>query len=425
MPSRIWTLILEISVYMAQFPSQSVAQKSYDYRTLGLGYANLGSLLMVQGIPYDSPEGRAQCGAITALMHAASYATSAEIAAEVGPFPRYRGQPRGDAARHPQSSPGRLQRAGRRVRRPDHHAGRHRRALLPRLSAARPPARNPTACWSSARSTATATPRSPCIAPTGTIGLVMDCDTTGVEPDFALVKFKKLAGGGYFKIINASIPPALHGSATRRSRSTTSSATARAPARSKAARTSTAPASRPRASPTRSCQRIESQLAGAFELPFVFNRWTLGDDFLQERSASPKSSSTRPGFDLLDALGFTAAADRRGQRLRLRHHDHRRRPAPEARALPGLRLRQQVRQDRPAVPVGRVAHPHDGGGPAVHLRRDLQDDQHAALGHHRRRQESVPAELAVDAQGQRPLSRRLEAEPAAQHGRRRRHASRS
>ena len=75
---------------MAQFPSVSVAQKSYDFRTLGLGYANLGSLLMVQGIPYDSPEGRAQCGAITALMHAASYATSAEMAAEVGPFPRYR-----------------------------------------------------------------------------------------------------------------------------------------------------------------------------------------------------------------------------------------------------------------------------------------------------------------------------------------------
>ena len=91
-----------------------MAQKSYDYRTLGLGYANMGSLLMVQGIPYDSPEGRAQCGAITALMHAASYATSAEIAAEVGPFPRYRGQPRAHAARRPQPSPGRLQRAARR-----------------------------------------------------------------------------------------------------------------------------------------------------------------------------------------------------------------------------------------------------------------------------------------------------------------------
>ena len=86
---RLWTLILEISVYMAQFPSAAVAQKSYDYRTLGLGYANLGALLMVQGIPYDSLEGRAQCGALTALMHCVSYATSAEIAAEQGAFPRY------------------------------------------------------------------------------------------------------------------------------------------------------------------------------------------------------------------------------------------------------------------------------------------------------------------------------------------------
>ena len=112
-PARLWTLILEISVYMAQFPSVSVAQKSYDFRTLGLGYANLGSLLMVQGIPYDSPEGRGQCAAISALMHAVSYATSAEMAAEVGPFPRYRGQPRSHAPRHPQPSPRRLQRAQR------------------------------------------------------------------------------------------------------------------------------------------------------------------------------------------------------------------------------------------------------------------------------------------------------------------------
>ena len=110
---RLWTLILEITVYMAQFPSEPVAQKSYDFRTLGLGYANLGALLMVQGIPYDSPEGRAQCGALTALMHAGSYATSAEIAAEVGPFPRYEANRERDAARHPQPPPRRLQRRRR------------------------------------------------------------------------------------------------------------------------------------------------------------------------------------------------------------------------------------------------------------------------------------------------------------------------
>jgi ribonucleotide reductase alpha subunit len=87
--TRLWTIVLEISVYMAQFPSVPVAQKSYDYRTLGLGYANLGTLLMVQGIPYDSPQGRAIAGALTAIMHCGAYAASAEMAAEIGPFPRY------------------------------------------------------------------------------------------------------------------------------------------------------------------------------------------------------------------------------------------------------------------------------------------------------------------------------------------------
>src|SRR5262249_46315943 len=86
---RLWTLILEISVYMAQLPSRTVAQRTYDHRTLGLGYANMGALLMVQGFPYDSNEGRNLCAAITALMHATAYATSAEIAAEIGPFVRF------------------------------------------------------------------------------------------------------------------------------------------------------------------------------------------------------------------------------------------------------------------------------------------------------------------------------------------------
>ena len=205
---RLWTLVLEISVYMAQFPSVAVAQKSYDFRTLGLGYANLGSLLMVQGIPYDSAEGRAQCGALTALMHAAAYATSAEIAAEIGPFPRY------EANRE----------AMLRVIR------NHRRATYNRpatdyegltvfpvgidericpdylLQAAR---RESDRMLELGEKHGYRNAQVSVIAPTGTIALVMDCDTTGVEPDFALVKFKKLAGGGYFKIINASIPPAL------------------------------------------------------------------------------------------------------------------------------------------------------------------------------------------------------------------------
>ena len=281
-------------------------------------------------------------------MHAASYATSAEIAAEVGPFPRYEANRDAMLRVDPQPSPGRLQRAGRRVRGADHHArSASIRSYCPAylLDAARRESRPHAA--SSARSTATATPRSRCIAPTGTIGLVMDCDTTGVEPDFALVKFKKLAGGGYFKIINASIPPALRPARLlRRSRSTTSSATAAAPARCDGC-----PHINPRQPQGQGLHRRRARSASRRSCPAPSS---CRSSSTAGRSATTSATSTlgftqeqleSPGFDLLTALGFTQAADRRGQRLRLRHHDHRRRAAPEAGALPGLRLRQQVRQD--------------------------------------------------------------------------------
>jgi ribonucleoside-diphosphate reductase alpha chain len=301
--TRIWTLILEISVYMAQFPSKVVAQKSYDYRTLGLGYANMGTLLMVQGIPYDSPEGRAQCAALSALMHAASYVMSAEMAGEVGPFRRY------EANRD----------AMLRV------VGNHRRAAynapvkeyegltIPPvgldesycpdylLQAARKESDLMVTCgekygFRNAQVT--------CIAPTGTIALVMDCDTTGVEPDFALVKFKKLAGGGYFKIINASIPPALQrlgysqgqiddiirycrGSGTLEGCPHVNRASLKAKGFTDEILT-----------------KIESQLGSAFDLSFVFNRWTLGEAFLKSLSFK-EEQFTAPSFDLLSALDFS------------------------------------------------------------------------------------------------------------------------
>ena len=291
--TRLWTLILEISVYMAQFPSVSVAQKSYDFRTLGLGYANLGSLLMVQGIPYDSPEGRGQCGAISALMHAASYATSAEMAAEVGPFPRF------EANREA------MLRVVRNHRRAAYNAPREEYEGLtitpvgiderycpglPAEAARRECDRMLELGEKHGYRNAQVT----CIAPTGTIALVMDCDTTGVEPDFALVKFKKLAGGGYFKIINASIPPALarlgytpkqiedivrycRGAGTLHGCPHINPASLRA-----------------KGFTDEVLQRIEAQLPGVFELPFVFNRWTLGDDVLHRASsASPRSRSRR------------------------------------------------------------------------------------------------------------------------------------
>jgi ribonucleoside-diphosphate reductase alpha chain len=301
--SRVWTLILEISVYMAQFPSQSVAQKSFDYRTLGLGYANLGTLLMVQGIPYDSQEGRAQCGAITSLMHAASYAMSAEIAAEVGPFVRF------------QANKDAMLRVVRNHRRaayntpaseyegltikpvaiderfcPDYlvHAAREESDLMMQLGEKHG--------YRNAQVT--------CIAPTGTIALVMDCDTTGVEPDFALVKFKKLAGGGYFKIINASIPPALQRLGYSAKQIDEIVKYCKGTGSLEGCPVINRTSLKAKEFTDEVLQRIDSQLPGAFDLNFVFNRWTIGDEVLKAIGFKEEQFSA-VGFNLLEALGFT------------------------------------------------------------------------------------------------------------------------
>jgi ribonucleoside-diphosphate reductase alpha chain len=301
---RLWTLILEISVYMAQFPSVVVAQKSFDYRTLGLGYANLGSLLMVQGIPYDSPEGRARCGAITALMHAAAYAMSAEIAAEIGPFPRY------FANRET------TLRVIRNHRRAAYNAPKEEYEGLTIVPVGLDPQVCPPDLLAAARRESDRmlelgekhgyrNAQVTVIAPTGTIGLVMDCDTTGVEPDFALVKFKKLAGGGYFKIINASIPPALArlGYAPRQIEDVVrycrgTGTLIGCPHLNSAAL-------KAKGFTDEVLKRIESLLPGAFELSFVFNRFTVGDDFCQKALGLKTEQVEAPGFDLLSALGFT------------------------------------------------------------------------------------------------------------------------
>ena len=301
---RVWTLILEISVHMAQFPSVPVAQKSFDFRTLGLGYANLGALLMVQGIPYDSPEGRAQCAALTAIMHSGSYAASAEIAAEVGPFPRY------EANRDAMLRVIRNHRRAAYAAAPAEYEGLtvFPVPIDPRLC---PSDLLAAACREADRMLELGeqygyrNAQVTVIAPTGTIGLVMDCDTTGIEPDFALVKFKKLAGGGYFKIINQSVPPALAklgytpwqiDDVVRYCRGAGSLAGC------------------PHVNPGTlkakgftddALLKVEQQLPGAFELPFVFNRWTLGDDFLAHQLGIPKGVYEAPNFDLLAHLGFT------------------------------------------------------------------------------------------------------------------------
>src|SRR5476651_63757 len=204
---RVWTIVLEISVLMAQFPSKEVAQLSYDYRTLGLGYANLGSALMVNGIPYDSDKARAIGGAITAIMTGTAYATSAEMSRELGPFRMY-----GLNKHH-------MLRVMRNHRYAAYNSTENYEALE-----IHPPGINPKYCpdyllsaacnaWDKALEMGEKygyrNAQTTVIAPTGTIGLVMDCDTTGIEPDFALVKFKKLSGGGYWKIINQAVPNAL------------------------------------------------------------------------------------------------------------------------------------------------------------------------------------------------------------------------
>jgi ribonucleoside-diphosphate reductase alpha chain len=220
---RLWTIVLEVSVLMASFPSENIARLSYKFRTLGLGYANLGAMLMQAGIPYDSAKGRAICGALTAILTGESYAASAEMAKELGAFPGYE-ENKADMLR--------VMRNHRRAAYDVTHNGAAKKSagayeklpiepvgidesqfadndpMAPRqlLGAARE-------CWDRAYSLGERhgyrNAQTTVIAPTGTIGLLMDCDTTGVEPDFALVKFKKLAGGGYFKIANQSLPPAL------------------------------------------------------------------------------------------------------------------------------------------------------------------------------------------------------------------------
>jgi len=303
---RLWTLILETSVYMAQFPSKPVAQLSFDYRTLGLGYANLGALLMVQGIPYDSPEGRAQAAALTSIMHACSYAASAEIASEVGPFERY------EANREA------MQRVVRNHRRGAYNVPDSEYEGLSITPVGIDPRYCPVYLLEAAKADSDRmvalgekhgyrNAQVTVIAPTGTIGLVMDCDTTGIEPDFSLVKFKKLAGGGYFKIINASIPPALTKLGYNpkqveeivrycKGAGTLVGCPHINPVSLKA-----------KGFDEEALQKVETTLPGAFELPFVLNRWTLGDDFLGDSLGIKKEVFEAPTFDLLAHLGFSRA----------------------------------------------------------------------------------------------------------------------
>lgn len=300
---RLWTIVLEITVLMAQYPSREIAWNSYRFRTLGLGYANLGSLLMTMGLPYDSDQARAVAAAITAIMTGEAYATSAEMAAVLGPFPAF-----------PENREHML-RVIRNHRRaaydahPEEYEGLH----------IAPQGLDPTHCppdllraareaWDRALELGERygyrNAQATLLAPTGTIGLLMDCDTTGIEPDFALVKFKKLAGGGYFKIVNRSVAPALErlGYAPEQIEdilryvlgTLSLDGTPHINRESLRARGFT----------DDDLARIEAALPGVFELRHAFSPYVLGEATMRRLGFTPEQWS-QPGFDLLTTLGFT------------------------------------------------------------------------------------------------------------------------
>ena len=301
---RLWTVVLEISVMMAQFPSRRIAELSYEYRTLGLGYANIGGLLMSSGIPYDSDEARAIAGSLTAIMTGVAYATSAEMASELGTFPMFK--------------PNR-ENMLRVIR-------NHRRAAYGETSGYESLSVNPVAlihadnpdqdlvvhakaAWDKALELGEKhgyrNAQATVIAPTGTIGLVMDCDTTGIEPDFALVKFKKLAGGGYFKIINRAVPEALRTLGYSESQIAEIEAYAVGHGNLNQAPAINPSTLKAKGFTAEKVDAVNAALKSAFDIKFVFNQWTLGADFLKATLKVSDEQMADMSFNLLDHLGFS------------------------------------------------------------------------------------------------------------------------
>ncbi|MDC0399647.1 vitamin B12-dependent ribonucleotide reductase [Alphaproteobacteria bacterium] len=302
--TRLWTITLEIAVMMAQFPSKEIAIRSYDYRTLGLGYANIGGLLMAAGYSYDSNEGREICGAITAIMTGVSYSTSAEMAGELGPFKRYT-----ENAKH-------MLRV----------IGNHRNAAYGGVSkyenlTVTPVPLNPQNCpnpklsraaekaWDQAlelgKKNGFRNAQATVIAPTGTIGLVMDCDTTGIEPDFAIVKFKKLAGGGYFKIINQVVPEALKNLGYTESQTNEIINYAVGHGTLVGSTAINHDSLESKGFGPDEIKLVETAVANAFDIKFAFNKWSLGEEFCTETLGFTNEQLNDVSFDMLVALGFS------------------------------------------------------------------------------------------------------------------------
>ena len=301
---RFWTLTLEISVLMAQFPSKEIAQLSYECRTLGLGFANIGGLLMAAGHSYDSDEGRAICGAISAVMTGIAYATSAEIAKEVGPFPNHKKN-----AKH-------MMRVME-----NHRLAAHGKASGYKGLSILPVPLDIKSCPDKALTDAAKNAwdlavdggkkhgyrnaQATVIAPTGTIGLVMDCDTTGIEPDFAIVKFKKLAGGGYFKIINRVVPEALEELGYDQPQIDDIINYAVGSGSLKKCQSVSLNALRDKGFGDAEIDKIEAGLGSAFDIKFVFNHYTLGADFCKDKLGLSDAQMNDFEFNLLAYLGFS------------------------------------------------------------------------------------------------------------------------
>ncbi|EKF20963.1 vitamin B12-dependent ribonucleotide reductase [Nitratireductor pacificus] len=301
---RLWTMVLEISVMMAQFPSKEIARLSYEYRTLGLGYANIGGLLMTSGIPYDSPEGRAIGGALTAIMTGVAYATSAEMAGELGAFPDYERN-----AEH-------MLRVIRNHRRAAHGEAEGYEGLsvnpVP-LKAEDCPQdaliEHAKLAWDRALELGEKhgyrNAQATVIAPTGTIGLVMDCDTTGIEPDFALVKFKKLAGGGYFKIINRAVPEALRTLGYGEAQIAEIEAYAVGHGNLNQAPAINPTTLKAKGFDDEKIEALNTALKSAFDIKFAFNKWTLGEEFCKVALGFTQEQLDDFSFEMLPALGFS------------------------------------------------------------------------------------------------------------------------
>ena len=302
--TRLWTLTLEISVMMAQFPSKEIAQRSYEYRTLGLGYANIGGLLMSWGIPYDSDQGRSICAALTAIMTGISYSTSAEIAKELGPFPKYKENAKSMLKvirNHKRASEGKTR-------------GFENLSInpVPLLGQDCPDQNLIIAAkdaWAKALSLGEKhgyrNAQATVIAPTGTIGLVMDCDTTGIEPDFAMVKFKKLAGGGYFKIINRVVPEALAHLGYDKDQIDDMQRYAVGSGSLKDCQAISHNALIEKGFTKKEIDLIENSLASAFDIKFVFNQFTLGEDFCKNKLGISSEQMNDFSFNMLEFLGFS------------------------------------------------------------------------------------------------------------------------